>query len=71
MPDIDFDLNDTVTWKHGHRPLGIDWETAIVQGINYADGIAEVAVQDGSRPYELTFETEQIWVGALYKAEEK
>lgn len=67
---INYDLDDEVTWKRGHKPITVDWDKAVVEGINYADEIAEVAVLDGSSPYSETMRTEQIWVGALCKVEE-
>jgi hypothetical protein len=70
MTDINFDLNDIVAWKRGHKPVLVDWDTAVVDAINYADGIAEVTVLEGSNPYTETMKTEHVWVGALYKVEE-
>jgi len=67
---MNYGLEDVVTWKQGHKPTSVDWDTAVVEGINYADEIAEVCVLDGPRPYTETIKTEHIWIGALYKVEE-
>jgi hypothetical protein len=69
-PAINYDIDDLVTWKRSHKPTSVDWDTAVVDAINYVDGIAEVCVLDGSNPYTETMKTEHVWVGALYKVEE-
>jgi len=69
-PAINYDLDDVVTWKHGHKPVTVDWDRAIVDSINYADKVAEVCVLDGPNPYTETMKVEHVWIGALYKVEE-
>ena len=66
--DVNYILDDEVTWKRGHKPVSVDWNLAVVESINYEDEVAEVAVLDGASPYYETLKTEHVWTGALCKA---